>query len=68
MKYRTKDGDVLDLICHKHYGRASWSIEAVYAANPGLAQKGAVLPAGLEIILPEAEDTRPASPTIRLWG
>lgn len=68
MKYRTKDGDVLDLICHKHYGDAAYSVEEVYAANPGLAQHGPVLPAGLIVDLPPAKEARPEAATVRLWS
>lgn len=65
MRYRTKTGDVLDLICHRHYGDRPHSVEAVYDANPGLAAHGPVLPAGLVITLPDAAPAPPA--TIRLW-
>ncbi|MFI0396046.1 tail protein X [Paracoccus jiaweipingae] len=67
MKYRTKDGDVLDAICAKHYGDTPHQVEDVLAANPGLAALGPVLPSGLIINLPEIEDTAQERPTIRLW-
>lgn len=65
MRYRTKDGDVLDLICRHHYGDAPHSVEAVHDANPGLAAHGPILPAGIVIDLPEAQPAEPQ--TIRLW-
>lgn len=65
MIYRTKDGDVLDLICRTYYAGAPHSVEAVYAANPGLAAYGPVLPAGVLIDLPAAQAAQPT--TIRLW-
>lgn len=65
MIYRTKDGDVLDLICLRAYGDSVYSVEAVYDANPGLAAHGPILPAGLLIELPEAQPATPS--TIRLW-
>lgn len=65
MKYRTKDGDVLDLICHRDYGDDIYSVEAVYDANPGLADHGPILPSGIVIDLPEAQPAEPQ--TIRLW-
>lgn len=67
MKYRTKDGDVLDKICRDYYGSNPHSVEAVYDANPGLAWLGPVLPSGVLITLPNADDTRPAPATVRLW-
>ena len=53
MKYRTIDGDVLDAICARYYGLDAFDIRKVYEANFGLAEYGAVLPAGLEIELPD---------------
>lgn len=68
MKYRTKDGDVLDAICAQHYGDRAWRIEDVIAANPGLSALGPVLPSGVIVDLPEVADTAPEIPTIRLWS
>lgn len=66
MKYRTKDGDMLDRICWEYYGQQAGAVEAVLEANPGLGDKGPVFIAGLEITLP---DLAPAAneTTIRLW-
>ncbi|HHY0435730.1 TPA: tail protein X [Vibrio parahaemolyticus] len=50
--YRTRDGDKLDAICWRHYGRENATIE-VLKANPGLADKGTILPSGIEITLPD---------------
>ena len=59
--YTTKDGDTVDYICAKFYGATDGGrVEAVFAANPGLADipltPGAVpgpeLPAGIKITLP----------------
>ena len=49
MIYRTKDGDVLDQICAKHYGDAPYRVEDVLAANPGLAAHGPVMASGLHV-------------------
>ena len=62
--YTTRDGDMLDRICHQHYGTES-AIVAVYEANPGLAKKPLVLPAGVVIILPDLPPR--ASPGLDLW-
>ncbi|ONF43266.1 phage tail protein [Marinobacter lutaoensis] len=67
-RYRTKDGDVLDAVCLAWYGRARGVVEAVLAANPGLAERGPVLPAGILIELPEFNRTPVNEATIRLWG
>jgi phage tail protein X len=65
-RYRTTDGDTLDWICWKHYGRASGAVETVLAANPGLSARGAVYDAGMEIILPDITPP-PQRKMIRLW-
>ncbi|MGQ2831415.1 tail protein X, partial [Leptospira interrogans] len=40
--------------------------EAVLAANPGLAEWGAVLPHGMAVELPDVQSA-PVSQTINLW-
>ena len=63
--YTTLDGDMTDAICRRHYGRRRGAVEAVLAANPGLAAMGPLLPAGVEILLP---DLPPPGPAVRrLW-
>ena len=65
--YRTVDGDVLDAICWRRYGEdGARQVPAVLAANPGLAERGPILPAGVTIALPD----RPVSTevtVVRLW-
>lgn len=63
--YRTKDGEMLDEICITRYGRDRGFVEKVLAANPGLADYGPRLPAGLDIVLPDVE-VAPTTVT-RLW-
>lgn len=52
--YRTKNGDRLDLVCYRFYGRMRGVVEAVLEANPRLAETHDVarLPDGLSIVLP----------------
>jgi len=66
LTYRTKDGDMLDWICSKHYGRTSGAVEAVLEANPGLADLGPVYAAGTLILLPELPAAESAA-TVKLW-
>lgn len=66
MKYRTREGDVLDAVCWQHYGRES-AVVAVLEANPGLAGRGPVLPAGLVIDLPPLPEQEPGEGATRLW-
>ncbi len=50
--YLAKEGEMLDLICWKHYGFTDGIVELVLAENLGLAEYGSFLPAGLKIKLP----------------
>jgi phage tail protein X len=60
----SKDNDMLDQIAHQYYGDRL-ALAAIYEANPGLADHDLVLPAGIEIILPDWEKPAPIVPT---WG
>lgn len=63
--YKTRSGDVLDEICWRVYGDESRFID-VLAANSALAELGPILPAGIDIVLPDL----PAKQTIKtvsLW-
>jgi phage tail protein X len=64
-QYRTKDNDMIDDICYRHYGYES-ALTAVLEANPALAEQPDHLPAGLIINLPTIappENTQ----TLSLW-
>jgi len=65
--YRTIDGDMLDVICLSHYGHAHRYVEAVLNANPGLAEQGAVLSAGIVIVLPDLTELNHQEAAVRLW-
>jgi len=52
--YTTIDGDMLDHICWRHYGQEWNRVETVLDANPGLADREPLLPAGITIVLPAA--------------
>jgi len=62
----TVDGDSVDLICHQQYGQTAGITEQVFEANPGLAELGPILDAGVVIQLPEAPAPS-EQPTINLW-
>ncbi|MGL5029275.1 MAG: tail protein X [Wolbachia pipientis] len=53
--YYTKENEMLDEICWKHYGYSSGAVEEVLLVNPGLAEHGSFLPAGLRIKLPKIQ-------------
>ncbi len=60
-----RQGDTLDALLHRHTGRTAGNTEATLAANPGLADLGAVLPMGTAVRIA----TTPAAPRelIQLW-
>lgn len=61
----TRDGERLDLICWRHYGHLSRTVESVLDANPGLAARNpARLPAGTVIRLPEIAQRQVAAPRV----
>lgn len=64
---RTQQNDTVDALCWRHYGRTSGVVEAVLDANPGLADKGAVLPSGLLVTLPELQAAAPERQMVNLW-
>lgn len=65
--YRTIDGDVIDAVCRRYYGREAGAVEAVLEANPGLAELGPVLPAGTLVELPDLPTPLETIETVKLW-
>jgi phage tail protein X len=63
---RAQQGDTVDAICWRYYGRTAGVTEAVLLANPGLAEFGPVIPHGTLISLPEAAP-QPETRMIQLW-
>jgi len=66
MKVTAEQGDTVDSLCWRYYGRTESVMEQVYAANVGLAAQGAILPHGYAVELPDI--SLPAvSDTVSLW-
>lgn len=69
--YITKAGDSVDWIAFRQYASSEHEyIDAVIDANPGLADYGPTLPAGLSVILPST-DTSSVKSTVNavtLWS
>lgn len=65
--YITREADTVDFVCWRYYGStANRVVETVFEANPGLADYGPELPAGVTITLPEI--AAPAKTTgVKLW-
>ncbi|HCD4504028.1 tail protein X [Phytobacter diazotrophicus] len=66
MRIYAQQDDTLDAICDRHYGRTEGVFETVLAANPGLAELGAVLPHGAAVELPEIQAAA-VRETVNLW-
>lgn len=62
----TTQSDTVDQLCLRVHGRlAPGIVEATLEENPGLADHGPILPAGIDVRvpdLPEPQDTR-----LQLW-
>ena len=56
--YTTKQLDMVDDIAFLHYGDEEGR-KAIYDANEGLADQDLLLPAGLELIIPDWEKPEP---------
>lgn len=67
MKIYALQGDSVDEICFRHYGRTRQVVEQVYAANTGLAEQGVCLPHGYPLELPDLL-TRATYETLNLWS
>jgi phage tail protein X len=63
--YTTKEGDVLDWICWKHYGTTA-VLEQVLAANPDLTDEK--LPTGVTVKLPYITSIKNRKQEFRLWN
>lgn len=67
MKVRAQQGDTVDALCWRHYGRSSGIVEAVLEMNAGLADYGLILPHGLVVEIPDKPATTPTAPLLQLW-
>ena len=63
----TRQGEMLDLVCYRHYGPRPGIVERVLDHNKGLAALGPVPPAGTRIELPVIPTTLTPAATIKLW-
>jgi len=62
----SRQGDTVDLVLWRHRGRTAGLTEQVLASNPGLADHGPLLPAGVAIMIP-ATNPAPVRETVKLW-
>ena len=65
--YIARNGDMVDAVCHRHYGTTSGGVvEAVLEANNLLELGLPLLDAGQVVILPDIA-AEPARSVVRLW-
>ncbi|AVX11504.1 tail protein X [Stutzerimonas stutzeri] len=64
---RAQQGDTVDAICWRHYGRTAGVVEQVLDANPGLADLGPVIPHGTLVLLPEQAVRAEQRQMVNLW-
>lgn len=63
----TTDGDMVDAIALRAYGRRDGTTTAqVLATNPGLCAYPVRLPAGVRIVIPDAPETM-TDRRVKLW-
>lgn len=60
-------GDTVDAICWRYYGRTAGVVEQVFDTNPGLADFGPVIPHGTRITLPDAAPQAEQRQVVNLW-
>lgn len=63
---RANQGDTVDALCWRHYGRTAGVTEAVLEANPGLADNGPIIPQGTLVLMPD-EAPQPQRQMVNLW-
>ncbi|WP_293935557.1 tail protein X [Iodobacter sp.] len=67
MQVVAKQGDTLDDICWRIYGKTAGVTEAALAANHRLADLGPMIPMGTLIELPDAIPPESKKTIIQLW-
>lgn len=67
-RVRTIYGDTVPLLLYRETGRADDAAEeALWQINPGLAEHGVSLPAGLWVKLPELVEQSVAAAPVTAW-
>ena len=64
---RAVQGDTVDAIAWRYYGRTAGVVEQILQANPGLADQGPVLANGTLVALPTAPATTETAKAVNLW-
>ncbi|WP_248769634.1 tail protein X [Pseudomonas sp. MWU12-2345] len=65
---RSIAGDSVNQLLYRSIGRSDDAAEeALWLLNPGLAEYGPVLPAGVSVVLPELEEKIAAKAPVSAW-
>ncbi|HBE9080974.1 tail protein X [Serratia fonticola] len=66
MQVFAQQGDTVDALCWRYFGRTQGVVEQVYSLNAGLADAGAILLHGQPVTLPDVT-VSPQRETVNLW-
>ena len=67
-RVRSIAGDSVNLLLYRELGRCDDAAEEVlWRLNPELAEQGAVVPAGVNVIVPELETQPTANQPVSAW-
>jgi phage tail protein X len=66
MDVKALQGDTVDQLCYRYYGKTQGVTESVLEANPGLCEGGPFLSAGQVVTLPDATQSAQED-IIQLW-
>ena len=67
-RVRSIAGDSVNLLLYRQLGRSDDAAEeALWRLNPELAEQGAVLPAGVSVLVPELDTQPVASRPVSAW-
>lgn len=67
-RVRSIAGDSVSLLLYRELGRCDDAAEELlWRLNPGLAEQGAVLPAGVSVIVPELDRQPIAKQPVSAW-
>jgi phage tail protein X len=67
MQVRALQGETVDQICWRVFGRSGGVTEETYRLNTGLAAMGPLLPAGTLVTLPSTTIAPQTNQTLKLW-
>ncbi|HGE8358431.1 TPA: tail protein X [Serratia marcescens] len=66
MKVYAHQGDTVDALCQRYYGKTQDVTEQVLLNNPGLAEQGPILPHGYPVDMPDIVQSESVQ-TLQLW-